>query len=68
MSWYPCFTEEELYNGWGAVVVHDGLRPAEGNGRAPSATFEGVFRAELRAKVLAAEAEPADGADSNASR
>ncbi|MFI9781616.1 UbiD family decarboxylase [Streptomyces sp. NPDC051956] len=67
MPWYPCFTEEELHSGWGAVVVHDGLLPAEGHGRAPSATFEGVFPAELRAKVLAAEAESADDADSTAS-
>jgi 4-hydroxy-3-polyprenylbenzoate decarboxylase len=57
----------ELHSGWGAVVVHDGLLPAGGHGRAPSATVEGVFPAELRAKVLAAEAESADGASSNAS-
>lgn len=55
MPWYPCYQEEELHNGWGAVVVHDGLLPPVGGGRVPPATFDGVFPAELRAKVLAAE-------------
>ncbi|MEU9151882.1 UbiD family decarboxylase [Streptomyces sp. NPDC048417] len=66
MPWYPCFTEEELHNGWGAVVVHDALLPAEGHGRAPQATFDGVFPADVRAKVLAAEAEAEGGAEAEA--
>ncbi|MGW2962507.1 hypothetical protein ACWDGI_29150 [Streptomyces sp. NPDC001220] len=66
MPWYPCFTEEELHNGWGAVVVHDALLPAEGQGRARQATFDGVFPAEVRAKVLAAEGEAEGGAGAGA--
>ncbi|MGW5253394.1 UbiD family decarboxylase [Streptomyces sp. NPDC004012] len=61
MPWYPCFLEEELHNGWGAIVVHDALLPAVGSGRVPPATFEGVFPAELRAKVLAAESADETG-------
>ncbi|MFJ1528842.1 UbiD family decarboxylase [Streptomyces mirabilis] len=57
MPWYPCFLEEELHNGWGAIVVHDALLPAVGSGRVPPATFDGVFPADVRAKVLAAESE-----------
>lgn len=56
MPWYPCFLEEELHSGWGAVVVHDALLPAVGSGRVPQASFDGVFPADLRARVLADEA------------
>jgi len=57
MPWYPCYTEEELHAGHGSIVTHDGLLPAVGEGRVPPATFEGVYPPELRARVLAAEAD-----------
>jgi len=35
--------------------VHDALLPAVGSGRVPPATFDGVFPADLRARILADE-------------
>jgi 4-hydroxy-3-polyprenylbenzoate decarboxylase len=57
MPWYPCYTEEELHSGHGPTVIHDGLLPPVGGGRVPPATFEGVYPPDLRARVLAAEAD-----------
>jgi 4-hydroxy-3-polyprenylbenzoate decarboxylase len=57
MPWYPCYTEEELHAGHGSIVVHDGLLPPVGAGRARPATFEGVYPPDIRARVLAAEAD-----------
>jgi UbiD family decarboxylase len=55
MPWYPCYLEEELHAGQGAIVVHDALLPAFGAGRAPQAKFDEVYPAELRERILAAE-------------
>lgn len=64
MPWYQCYLEEELHAGHGVTVVHDGLLPAFGAGRAPQAKFDEVFPAELRARILAAEkAEEAEKAE-----
>ena len=35
--------------------MHDALLPAVGSGRVPPATFDGVFPADLRARILADE-------------
>jgi 4-hydroxy-3-polyprenylbenzoate decarboxylase len=55
LPWYQCYTEEERHRGQGPIVVHDGLLPALEEGRARPATFETLYPAEIRARVLAAE-------------
>jgi UbiD family decarboxylase len=55
LPWYQCYTEEERHSGRGPIVVHDGLLPPVGDGRASPATFDTLYPAEIRERVLAAE-------------
>jgi 4-hydroxy-3-polyprenylbenzoate decarboxylase len=55
LPWYQCYTEEERHGGRGPIVVHDGLLTALEDGEARPATFDSLYPAELRARVLAAE-------------
>lgn len=54
MPWYECYLEDERHNGRGATAVHDGLLPADRR-KVPSATFDAVYPADIRTRVLAAE-------------
>jgi 4-hydroxy-3-polyprenylbenzoate decarboxylase len=56
LPWYQCYTEKERHSGQGPIVVHDGLLPPVGDGRAHPATFDTVYPPALRERVLAAEA------------
>jgi UbiD family decarboxylase len=58
LPWYVCYTEKERHNARGSIVVHDGLLPV-GNGKVRPATFDDLYPAEIRARVIAAEAKPA---------
>ena len=55
LPWYQCYTEEERHAGCGPIVVHDGLLAALEDGEARPATFDCLYSAELRERVLAAE-------------
>ncbi len=55
LPWYQCYTEGERHSGHGSIVVHDGLLPPVGDGRAVPATFENLYPPEIRERVLAAE-------------
>jgi 4-hydroxy-3-polyprenylbenzoate decarboxylase len=55
LPWYQCYTEEERHAGRGPIVVHDGLLAALEDGEARPATFDSLYPAELRERVLAAE-------------
>jgi UbiD family decarboxylase len=55
LPWYQCYTEEERHAGRGPIVVHDGLLTALEDGEARPATFDSLYPAELRERVLAAE-------------
>src|SRR6201993_3702135 len=55
LPWYQCYTEEEKHAGRGPIVVHDGLLEAIEDGEARPATFDSLYPAELRQRVLAAE-------------
>ncbi len=55
LPWYQCYTEEERHSGHGPIVVHDGLLPSIADGRARPATFDTLYPAEIRERVLAAE-------------
>jgi UbiD family decarboxylase len=57
LPWYLCYTEEERHHGQGAVVLHDGLLPVVEDERVRPATFDNLYPAELRARVLAAETQ-----------
>ena len=54
MPWYQCYTEEERHGWRGPIVVHDGLLPPVDQ-RARAATFDSLYPAEIRERVLAAE-------------
>ena len=54
MPWYECYLEDERHRGRGATAVHDGLLSASGR-RVPPATFDAVYPADVRSRVLAAE-------------
>jgi UbiD family decarboxylase len=62
LPWYLCYTEHERHNAQGAIVVHDGLLPAPADPRVRPATFDSLYPAEIRERVLAAESSPAAGA------
>jgi UbiD family decarboxylase len=53
LPWYQCYTEEERHTGRGPIVVHDGLLPPVGDGRAHPATFDTLYPPEIRERVLA---------------
>ena len=55
LPWYQCYTEEERHSGSGPIVIHDGLLPPVGDGRAHPATFDNLYPAEIRQRVIAAE-------------
>ena len=55
LPWYQCYTEEERHIGRGPIVVHDGLLPPAGDGRAHPATFDTLYPPNIRERVLAAE-------------
>jgi 4-hydroxy-3-polyprenylbenzoate decarboxylase len=55
LPWYQCYTEEERHNGRGPIVVHDGLLASIEDGQARPATFDSLYPAEIRERVLAAE-------------
>jgi UbiD family decarboxylase len=55
LPWYQCYTEEERHAGRGPIVVHDGLLATLEDGEARPATFDSLYPAELRERVLAAE-------------
>ena len=55
LPWYQCYTEEERHSGRGSIVVHDGLLPPVGDGRARPATFDSLYPPEIRERVIAAE-------------
>ena len=55
LPWYQCYTEEERHSGRGPIVVHDGLLPPAGDGRAHPATFDTLYPPNIRERVLAAE-------------
>jgi UbiD family decarboxylase len=54
LPWYLCYSEQERHHGRGSIVVHDGLLPPVGDPRVRPATFENLYPAELRAKLLTA--------------
>ena len=53
LPWYQCYTEEERHSGCGPIVVHDGLLPPVGDGRAHPATFDTLYPPQIRERVLA---------------
>lgn len=55
LPWYLCYTEQERHSAKGSIVVHDGLLPPVEDPRVRPATFENLYPAELRARVVAAE-------------
>ena len=55
LPWYQCYTEQERHGGQGPIVVHDGLLPPVGDGRARPATFDNLYPQGIRDRVLAAE-------------
>jgi UbiD family decarboxylase len=55
LPWYQCYTEQERQSGRGPIVVHDGLLPPVGDGRARPATFDSLYPQGIRDRVLAAE-------------
>ena len=55
LPWYQCYTEEERHGGRGPIVIHDGLLTALEDGEARPATFDSLYPAELRERILAAE-------------
>jgi 3-polyprenyl-4-hydroxybenzoate decarboxylase len=55
LPWYQCYTEEERHAGRGPIVIHDGLLTTLEDGEARPATFDSLYPAELRQRVLAAE-------------
>ena len=55
LPWYQCYSEEERHSGRGPILVHDCLLPPVGDGRAHPATFDTLYPAEIRERVLAAE-------------
>ena len=55
LPWYLCYTEEERHSARGAIVVHDGLLPPIESASVRPATFETLYPAEIRARVIAAE-------------
>jgi UbiD family decarboxylase len=55
LPWYQCYSEEERHSGRGPIVVHDGLLATEGGHRPRPATFDSLYPAEIRERVLAAE-------------
>jgi 3-octaprenyl-4-hydroxybenzoate carboxy-lyase len=55
LPWYQCYTEEERHSGRGPIVVHDGLLASIEDGRARAATFDNLYPAEIRERVIAAE-------------
>jgi hypothetical protein len=57
LPWYLCYTEKERHSAQGAVVVHDGLLPRIDDARVRPATFDNLYSADLRARVVAAESE-----------
>jgi hypothetical protein len=59
LPWYQCYTADERHSGRGPIVVHDGLLPPVGDGRARPATFDTLYPPEIRERVLAAESTPA---------
>jgi UbiD family decarboxylase len=61
LPWYQCYTEEERHTGRGPIVVHDCLLPPVGDGRAHPATFDTLYPAEIRERVLAAESPVRSG-------
>jgi hypothetical protein len=61
MPWYQCYTEQERHNGTGPIVVHDGLMASIEDGQARAATFDNLYPADIRERVLAAETNPAPG-------
>jgi 3-octaprenyl-4-hydroxybenzoate carboxy-lyase len=61
LPWYQCYTEAERHTGRGPIVVHDCLLPPVGDGRAHPATFDTLYPAEIRERVLAAESPVRSG-------
>jgi UbiD family decarboxylase len=59
LPWYQCYTADERHSGRGPIVLHDGLLPPVGDGRARPATFDTLYPPEIRERVLAAESTPA---------
>ncbi|CAE6816760.1 UbiD-like decarboxylase [Paraburkholderia aspalathi] len=55
LPWYLCYTEEERHSGHGSIVVHDGLLPPMTSASPRHATFDTLYPAEIRERVLAAE-------------
>jgi UbiD family decarboxylase len=55
LPWYLCYTEQERHSAKGSIVVHDGLLPPVEDPRVRPATFENLYPADLRARVVAAE-------------
>ncbi|BBX63615.1 UbiD-like decarboxylase [Mycobacterium saskatchewanense] len=55
LPWYQCYSDEERHSGRGPIVVHDGLLPAEGDGRPRPATFATLYPPEIRERVVAAQ-------------
>jgi 4-hydroxy-3-polyprenylbenzoate decarboxylase len=62
LPWYLCYTEQERHNAQGAIVPHDGPLPAPADPRVRPATFDPLYPAEIRERVLAAESSPASDA------
>jgi UbiD family decarboxylase len=60
LPWYQCYTEEERHSGRGPIVVHNGLLTNLEDGEARPATFDSLYPAELRERVLAAESAGSD--------
>jgi 4-hydroxy-3-polyprenylbenzoate decarboxylase len=59
LPWYLCYTEQERHSAQASIVVHDGLLPAPADPRVRPATFDSLYPADIRKRVLAAEASSA---------
>ncbi len=57
LPWYLCYSEQERHGGKGSTAIHDGLLPEMEDERVRPATFENLFPADLRARVIAAESK-----------
>ena len=55
LPWYLCYSEHERHTAKGSIVVHDCLLPPIDDPHVQPATFDNLYPADLRARILASE-------------
>jgi 3-polyprenyl-4-hydroxybenzoate decarboxylase len=58
LPWYLCYSEEERHHGQGSTVIHDCLLPPIEDEHVRPATFDNLYSAALRSRVVAAASRP----------